>query len=222
MSTYTETQPRHTANSPGSRAYGIRHAGVRAFALGAIVATLSVGGAWLASNGTTSTPASSIAGALPEASGAVSSSGSASSSWKVEHSASVAALQRELADLNYYEGPIDGVAGPATVEAIKDFQRANGLAVDGVAGPATTALINRQMKTGDSQMSGSGLPAEGTPTQPGTPANGREPSSTTGGTPTGSSTGGSTSSSGGTSPAKPSGTTGGTSPANAPSRGAAH
>ncbi|HYB31551.1 MAG TPA: peptidoglycan-binding domain-containing protein [Solirubrobacteraceae bacterium] len=45
-----------------------------------------------------------------------------------QQGASVVALQHELAQLNYYEGPIDGVLGPATLAAIKHFQRANGLA----------------------------------------------------------------------------------------------
>lgn len=49
--------------------------------------------------------------------------------------------QRELADLGYYGGKIDGIMGPQTREAIKNFQRANGLAVDGVVGPKTRAAL---------------------------------------------------------------------------------
>jgi murein L,D-transpeptidase YcbB/YkuD len=55
------------------------------------------------------------------------------------HGQDVATLQRDLGQLNYYETSVDGVYGPATTAAVKDFQRANCLAVDGIAGPTTMA-----------------------------------------------------------------------------------
>jgi peptidoglycan hydrolase-like protein with peptidoglycan-binding domain len=39
-------------------------------------------------------------------------------------------LQQELGQLNYYEGPVDGLIGPQTVAAIKDLQRQAGLPPD--------------------------------------------------------------------------------------------
>lgn len=46
----------------------------------------------------------------------------------------------------FYRGPIDGVEGPITQKAIKDFQSANGLKVDGIAGPDTRkSLIKAYM-----------------------------------------------------------------------------
>ena len=46
-------------------------------------------------------------------------------------------LQANLKFLNYYFGAIDGIKGPQTVQAIKEFQANNGLSVDGIAGQNT-------------------------------------------------------------------------------------
>jgi peptidoglycan hydrolase-like protein with peptidoglycan-binding domain len=78
----------------------------------------------------------------------------------------VSRLQRDLGQLNYYESPVDGVYGPQTSAAVKDFQRANGLVVDGVAGPATMAKINKQLITGDNQMNANLSPAKTAPKAP--------------------------------------------------------
>ena len=53
----------------------------------------------------------------------------------------VAALQFKLAWRGFPAGPFDGVLGPRTENAIRQFQRHAGLAVDGVAGPATLAAL---------------------------------------------------------------------------------
>jgi peptidoglycan hydrolase-like protein with peptidoglycan-binding domain len=57
--------------------------------------------------------------------------------------ASVRALQRRLANAGYAPGPIDGLYGPLTEQAVVLFQVEHGLQVDGIAGPRTLAAIGR-------------------------------------------------------------------------------
>jgi N-acetylmuramoyl-L-alanine amidase len=49
----------------------------------------------------------------------------------------VSGLQARLNNLGFYAGPVDGVEGPMTRTAIRQFQRAHGLRVDEIAGPKT-------------------------------------------------------------------------------------
>ena len=53
----------------------------------------------------------------------------------------VRTIQTKLKNWGYYTGAVDGVYGSATVNAVKYFQRSNGLTADGVAGPATLAKL---------------------------------------------------------------------------------
>jgi N-acetylmuramoyl-L-alanine amidase len=53
----------------------------------------------------------------------------------------VAVLQQKLKQLNYYKGKLDGLYGSGTVEAVKKFQRDNGLKVDGVFGESSFKVI---------------------------------------------------------------------------------
>ena len=46
-------------------------------------------------------------------------------------------LQRRLKEWGYYNGAVDGIYGKGTVEAVKKFQKKNGLTADGVAGIST-------------------------------------------------------------------------------------
>ena len=46
-------------------------------------------------------------------------------------------IQTKLKRWGYYNGNVDGIFGSGTLEAVKYFQRKNGLTVDGIAGPAT-------------------------------------------------------------------------------------
>ncbi len=54
----------------------------------------------------------------------------------------VRVVQRRLKELGYYKGSADGDFGPATEEAVKAFQKANGLTVDGKVGEKTLAKMN--------------------------------------------------------------------------------
>lgn len=49
----------------------------------------------------------------------------------------VTKIQTKLKRWGYYSGSIDGIYGSKTVEAVKYFQRKNGLTVDGIAGTKT-------------------------------------------------------------------------------------
>ena len=49
----------------------------------------------------------------------------------------VITIQTKLKRWGYYNGSIDGIYGSKTLEAVKYFQRKNGLTEDGIAGPAT-------------------------------------------------------------------------------------
>ena len=58
--------------------------------------------------------------------------------------ASVKALQEKLIALDYHcAGGADGDYGQGTADAVRDFQRKNGLTVDGIAGPKTLEAIDK-------------------------------------------------------------------------------
>lgn len=55
--------------------------------------------------------------------------------------ASLQSIQRQLKKLRYDPGPIDGIRGAKTIEAIKRFQRDSGLIADGIVGRKTRELL---------------------------------------------------------------------------------
>jgi N-acetylmuramoyl-L-alanine amidase len=55
----------------------------------------------------------------------------------------VAELQRRLGALGFDAGRVDGIFGPLTEVALKDFQRNVGLTTDGVGGPDVLAQLTR-------------------------------------------------------------------------------
>ena len=59
----------------------------------------------------------------------------------------VKAIQTALKAQGLYKGNVDGIAGGLTKDAIKEFQRRNGLDVDGIAGPKTLAVLLPNNKT---------------------------------------------------------------------------
>ncbi|MBE7090078.1 MAG: spore cortex-lytic enzyme [Clostridiales bacterium] len=65
----------------------------------------------------------------------------------------VRTMQTKLKNWGYYKGTVDGIYGPKTKEAVKYFQRKNGLVVDGIAGNKTLKALG--MSTTGSSSSGS-------------------------------------------------------------------
>lgn len=59
-----------------------------------------------------------------------------------DEDSSVAEVQQRLQDLRYWVGPVDGVFGWLTEQAVYAFQKANGIAVDGVVGPQTRRSLS--------------------------------------------------------------------------------
>lgn len=53
-------------------------------------------------------------------------------------------IQDKLKRWGYYSGNVDGIYGTQTVEAVKKFQRKNGLKVDGIAGTNTLTKMGIQ------------------------------------------------------------------------------
>jgi Putative peptidoglycan binding domain len=72
----------------------------------------------------------------------------------VQPSASVMQLQRQLGQLNYYEGPVDGLLGPQTIAAVQDLQRQAGLPQTGQMNAATQAALANYLAHGNNQMGG--------------------------------------------------------------------
>lgn len=65
-------------------------------------------------------------------------------------------IQTKLKRWGYYNGAIDGIYGTQTVNAVKYFQRKNGLTQDGIAGPATLRTMGiNSSSSGNSNSSGS-------------------------------------------------------------------
>ena len=58
----------------------------------------------------------------------------------------VKSLQKSLISLGYLKGKADGVFGPKTEDAVKQFQKENDLTVDGLAGADTQGAISAVLK----------------------------------------------------------------------------
>ena len=99
----------------------------------------------------TSAPASSAATQAPAANPAQPTTPAHPA---VVPSASVKKLQQELGQLNYYEGPVDGIMGAQTTAAIKDLQRQAGIAQTGTMNSATQAALDNYLVHGNNQMAG--------------------------------------------------------------------
>ena len=67
----------------------------------------------------------------------------------------VTQIQTKLKRWGYYNGNIDGIYGSQTQEAVRYFQRKNGLTVDGIAGPATLKAMGIYSSSSGSSSSSS-------------------------------------------------------------------
>lgn len=65
----------------------------------------------------------------------------------------VTQIQTKLKRWGYYTGNIDGIYGTQTLNAVKYFQRKNGLTVDGIAGPATLRAMGIMTSSSSSSSS---------------------------------------------------------------------
>jgi N-acetylmuramoyl-L-alanine amidase len=59
----------------------------------------------------------------------------------------IATLQTRLSEMGFHTGRVDGIYGPLTSEALKEFQKSVGAKVDGSCGPATVMALMRLVKT---------------------------------------------------------------------------
>ena len=62
----------------------------------------------------------------------------------------VKSLQKKLKNWGYYKGSVDGIFGSKTKEAVKYFQRKNGLTADGIVGKKTAAALGLSISDGNS------------------------------------------------------------------------
>ena len=67
----------------------------------------------------------------------------------------VRTIQTKLKRWGYYNGNIDGIYGSQTLEAVKYFQRKNGLTVDGIAGTKTLQAMGIYNSSGNSSSGSS-------------------------------------------------------------------
>jgi hypothetical protein len=167
MSTQYYTDP--ATSQPGTSQHAPRpgHQGPSWYRIWAIVIGTIIAAALIIlaavglthNHATTSTSAASASTSAPAASTASSAPASpaqptAPTSPAVTPSASVMKLQQQLGQLNYYEGPVDGIMGPQTAAAVKDLQRQAGLPQTGTMNAATQAALDHYLVHGNNQMAG--------------------------------------------------------------------
>ncbi len=68
--------------------------------------------------------------------------------------AQIESIQRELGQLNYYDGPVNGVMNTQTVQAIKYLQRDADLPQNGYYDQITYVALQNLLSTGNNQMGG--------------------------------------------------------------------
>jgi peptidoglycan hydrolase-like protein with peptidoglycan-binding domain len=133
MST-TTTTPRATSSSR-----------IAAIACVTALAAAAVAGGVAFVAGRDSAPASSASSHSKPAGGG---------SHTVEPDNAIKAVQQELAELNFYQGPINGYDTAATISAVQDLQREAGLPQTGHMNDQTRQALLRYLAQGDNVMNG--------------------------------------------------------------------
>jgi peptidoglycan hydrolase-like protein with peptidoglycan-binding domain len=59
----------------------------------------------------------------------------------------VVAVQQQLSQLGYYDGPIDGLIGPQTAKAVRRFQSRDNLSVTGQIDSPTLRALGDQLRS---------------------------------------------------------------------------
>jgi Putative peptidoglycan binding domain len=165
MSTQYDTRPAttpgHGTPSPGNNrrsGYRVAVITIGSIIAAALVALAAVGLTHHTATTHTATPAASTSAPASTGTGTGTSTSPAQpttpASPAVVPSASVKKLQQELGQLNYYEGPVDGVMGAQTTAAIKDLQRQANLPQTGTMNSATQAALDNYLVHGNNQMAG--------------------------------------------------------------------
>ena len=163
--TYGYGQPAAGRRAPrqgGNRPSGYR---IAAIVIGTVIAAalIVLAAVGLTHTTSTSTPAPAASTSAPAANPAQPTSPAQTvnpaqpttpASPAVTPSASVKQLQQELGQLNYYEGPVDGIMGPQTTAAITDLQRQAGLPQTGTMNAATQKALDNYLAHGNNQMGG--------------------------------------------------------------------
>lgn len=156
----TPSQDAVRTEGRGSRAALYTSIGAAGLGAAGLVAALVIGisgGATGANAGTTPDHGATHSNVspiviVPSQGGSGTSGGSSTPS--VQPSATVRLLQQQLAQLNYYEGPVNGIDSTQVHQAIEYLQRDAHLPQTGVLTPATQSALSRMLVNGNSQMGG--------------------------------------------------------------------
>ena len=170
MSTQFDTQHTHTDDphaygQPAAGRRGPRQGGkgpsgyrIMVIVIGTVIAAalivLAAVGLTHTTSGSTPAPAASTSNPAQPSSPGQNVNPAQPTTPAVTPSASVKKLQQELGQLNYYEGPVDGLMGPQTIAAIKDLQRQAGLPQTGTMNAATQKALDNYLAHGNNQMGG--------------------------------------------------------------------
>ncbi|MFN8168365.1 MAG: peptidoglycan-binding domain-containing protein [Candidatus Nanopelagicales bacterium] len=142
MSTTTAT------TSTRNRNRAVAGVGIAALALGAVAAGVAYNAGQ--QNAPQAAPAASSSSASQAGTGTTPSTGGNNN--KIQPSNAIKAVQQELAELNFYQGPINGYDTAATVSAVQNLQREAGLPQTGHMDPQTRAALLKYLAQGSNTM----------------------------------------------------------------------